>query len=193
MGKRDMKPWNNWYHCCGSTYGTWVRGDPRGWRARHHREHVDGDYKDPPPTGKHDPQLRRSQSLMKRHRVVLTLEQRRVACRAFGDKLRVLGVELIELCISARHWHLLARFEPLGSVHDPTEDKPRLMVGQAKGVSARMLSKSGLIAQGGVWATRCRCLPIRNRSHQVNVTHYIRRHARQGAAVYSMLIQQNTT
>ena len=40
-----MPAWNHWYHCTAHTYGTWLRGDPRGWRARHHREHVDGDYR----------------------------------------------------------------------------------------------------------------------------------------------------
>ena len=30
-------PWNDWYHCNGNTYGTWLRGDPRGFRERRHR------------------------------------------------------------------------------------------------------------------------------------------------------------
>src|SRR3954468_9029001 len=41
-------PWNNWYHCMGNTYGTWLPGDPRGFRTRLHREHVEGDYRNPP-------------------------------------------------------------------------------------------------------------------------------------------------
>ena len=47
------RAWNNWFHCTGGTKGTWLRGDPRGWRARHHREHCEGDYKNPPPPGAH--------------------------------------------------------------------------------------------------------------------------------------------
>ena len=43
----SMLPWNDWYHCTTHTYGSWLRGDRRGWRARHHREHVQGDYKNP--------------------------------------------------------------------------------------------------------------------------------------------------
>src|SRR4029079_6566514 len=46
-----IEPWNAWYHVTNHVCGSWVRGDPRGWRSRHHREHVDGDYKNPPPTG----------------------------------------------------------------------------------------------------------------------------------------------
>ena len=40
--------WNNWYHCVGSTYGSWLRGDPRGFSTFRHREHVEGDYRSPP-------------------------------------------------------------------------------------------------------------------------------------------------
>ena len=40
-----MKPWNFWYHVGSNTKGTWLTGDPRGFRSRHHREHVEGDYR----------------------------------------------------------------------------------------------------------------------------------------------------
>lgn len=43
-----IQPWNDWYHIMCHTYGTWLPGDPRGFRTRHHREHVEGDYKSPP-------------------------------------------------------------------------------------------------------------------------------------------------
>ena len=77
-GMRETRnaAWNNWLHCTGSTYGTWLRGDPRGWRSRD-REHVDGDYKRPPPKGKYDELHEQSKRLMKRARVVLNPEQRR--------------------------------------------------------------------------------------------------------------------
>ena len=41
----------SWYHVVLTTYGAWLPGDPRGFRTRHHREHVPGDYKAPPPVG----------------------------------------------------------------------------------------------------------------------------------------------
>ena len=43
------QPWQSWYHCNGTFKGNWLRGDERGWRSRNHREHVEGDYKNPPP------------------------------------------------------------------------------------------------------------------------------------------------
>lgn len=43
-GDESVEPWNSWYHVTIHVYGSWLRGDPRGWRSRHHREHADGDY-----------------------------------------------------------------------------------------------------------------------------------------------------
>jgi len=50
-GEFMSAPWNRWFHCIGGTYGSWLPGDPRGFRTRHHREHVEGDYRNPPPAG----------------------------------------------------------------------------------------------------------------------------------------------
>src|SRR5262245_34899553 len=77
--------WRNWYHAMGNTYATWPPGDPRGWRSWRHREHCEGDYKHPPPPGKHDDLLRRSLKLMKRAPVLLTPRQRVIAARAMGS------------------------------------------------------------------------------------------------------------
>ena len=41
-----------WFHVTAHTYGAWLAGDARGFRTRHHREHVEGDYKHPPPAGR---------------------------------------------------------------------------------------------------------------------------------------------
>jgi hypothetical protein len=181
-----MDPWNNWFHCTGNTYGTWLRGDPRGWRARDHREHVEGDYRHPPPTGTYDKLQARSQRLMKRDRVVLSPALREVACRLMGQSLLKDGVELIDLCVSARHWHTLARFRPVNSRRDDRRE-PRILLGRAKARAATAMGKSGLVAPGGIWAIRCRCLPVRDRAHQLSIVKYIRKHALQGAAVWSML------
>src|SRR4051812_22286516 len=59
-----MEAWNDWLHVSGSTYGTWLRGDPRGWRSRRHREHCEGDYKNPPPKGEFDEEFERSKELL---------------------------------------------------------------------------------------------------------------------------------
>ena len=183
-----MSAWNNWLHCTGSTKGAWLRGDPRGWRARHHREHCEGDYRNPPPKGAHDVLYELSKRLTRR-KIVLTPEQRELACRVLAEALIYREVELIDLCVGAKHFHVLARFKSLDPDARPSETNrdPRHLIGIAKKRSARALSKAGLISEGGVWALRCRSLPIRDRAHQVNVARYIRAHVKQGAAVWSLL------
>ena len=96
----------------GNTYGTWLPGDPRGFRTRHHHEHVEGDYKNPPAPGQYEERHACARHRMKRSPVFLRPEQRRVACLAFGEKLVELDVELVDLSISEMHFHLLARFTP---------------------------------------------------------------------------------
>ena len=182
--------WQNFYHCTGSTYGTWVRGDPRGWRSRHHREHVDGDYTHRPPKGKFDEVYRLSQRLMKRERVILTPQQRKFACLVMGEALLYRQVDLIDLCVGAKHWHILARFilpSEWKVQYRERDRSPRHLVGLAKKRSAREMSRAGLIAEGGVWAVRCRPLPIRDMEHFVNTAKYIVDHRKQGAEVWSLV------
>jgi hypothetical protein len=175
--------WNSWYHCTGSTYGTWVRGDPRGWRAKGHREHVEGDYKRPPPKGEYAKLEVQSKRLMKPQRVVLSREAREAACEGLGRSLLSDAVELIAICVGAKHWHVLARFTPPDAVYVTADRMGRRLLGRAKGRSAVALSKAGLVAPGGVWAVRCRIKPIKDRAHQVRVASYIPEHRKKGAAV----------
>ena len=105
-----IKPWNDWYHCIGNTYGTWLRADDRRWRARHHREHVEGDYRHPPPDGAYEDEFRQSRQSMKCDAVVFAPEIRPIVCRLFGDALLFYQVEFVDLSVGAMHFHLLARF-----------------------------------------------------------------------------------
>jgi hypothetical protein len=132
---RPMPAWNNWFHCNGNTYGTWVRGDPRGWRSRKHHEHVDGHYKKPPPKGKYKRQYEQSKRLMKRKEVELPLDAREIACRMMVESLLFRGVEVIALSVGKRHWHALTRFVPL----DPKKSRAIAIAGFAKNRSPRFL------------------------------------------------------
>jgi len=42
-----------WRHVVLNTRNSWLHGDPRGFRDRHHRIHSSGDYHNPPPAGQH--------------------------------------------------------------------------------------------------------------------------------------------
>jgi hypothetical protein len=66
LGNMSIVPWNDWYHCMGNTFGTWLPGSPKGFRTRHHREHVQGDYKNPPPNGIYEERHKHAKSLMHR-------------------------------------------------------------------------------------------------------------------------------
>jgi hypothetical protein len=181
-----MGPWQNFFHVTGSTYGTWLRGDPRGWRARHHRKHVDGDYRNPPPKGKYDKLNEQSKRLMKRERVVLTRQQRQIACQLMVEALLHHKVEVIDLCVGAKHWDGLARFCPVNQVRTWKRD-PRNLMGIAKKHSARVMSDRNIVPRGGVWAARCKVIPVKSRWHLDRLGSYIPDHAKKGAAVYSLM------
>lgn len=165
-----------WYHCTTHTYGAWLHGDPRGFRTRHHREHIEGDYKNPPPPGTYDGKLERSERLMKQPPVVIPVGFRKVIGHAIIEKLiDRLGAELIALSVSGQHVHLLAKM--------PGGDIPREWIGKAKKNATHAMTERGW--QGNLWAKRSRALPCRGRAHQVNVFKYILRHAEEGAWVWS--------
>ena len=103
--------WGDWYHCTAHTYGAWLPGSELGHRERHHREHVEGDYRHRPAESDRE-QLERSRRLMKRGVVWLPMEARREACRLIAEALRYHKVEFAELVVTAMHLHLLARFPP---------------------------------------------------------------------------------
>ncbi len=148
----------------------------RGWRARHHREHVDGDYKNPPPRGKYDRVYASSKSLMKRESVSIGGEIQRIVVEEFVDKLRSNGIEVLIASVDAKHLHLLGRFR---------DHQPRHWVGIAKKHASHCLRQGGLRDDsGGLWAKRAREDPITDRAHQLNTFRYILAHEKKGAEVW---------
>lgn len=128
----------------------------------------------------------------------LSAEARHIACRVMVESLRRHAAEVIALCVDDHHFHLLVRF-PESADRDPATARKdgntslaiaRHCVGIAKKDSARALSDGGLVSPGGVRATRARCLPVRDRVHQLNVFRYIQGHAKCGAAVWTILQEQ---
>jgi hypothetical protein len=162
-----------WFHYTTHTYGAWLYGDPRGFRTRHHREHVEGDYKSPPPKGRYDWQYKRSKRLLKQEPVVLSREWRPVIGAAFRDRLRELGAELLSIGVGGQHVHFQARMPP---------SCPREWTGVAKKHAWFIARDSGWT--GLLWAKRSKATPIKDRAHQINVFHYILNHAKEGAWVW---------
>ena len=147
------RAWDHWYHVTGATYGAWLPGDPRGFRTRHHREHVEGDYKNPPPEGAHDDMHARSKGLLKRDPVRLSPEARRVACDAIREALTHHDCPVAAIAVGATHYHILARFE---------RNDARKIVGIAKKRSARALSAAGLVTPMGTNGSREVVVPSRD-------------------------------
>ena len=190
----ETPPWDGWYHCMGNTYGTWLRGDERGWRARHHREHVDGDYKHRPPAGKYEAQKQQSLTTMKRPPVRLTAQQRRIVCDALVEKLLRDEVEVAACVVTATHFHLVARFpnykrpgmampglSPGNTAKRgaaSVDPAPRHYLGRAKKHASHILRAAGLTAAGCLRATPSELLPIDSQSHhQKLITRYLPDHA----------------
>src|ERR1700683_2150129 len=123
LQKPPPKPWNDWSHVPIHVYGSWLRGDPRGWRARHHREHVEGDYKNPPPPKAFENEYRDSVASMTRPRVRIESDLRKFVLDAVVGKLTSDGIEVLIACVDASHLHLLARF---------TDGDPKHWIGRAK-------------------------------------------------------------
>ena len=130
-----MQAWYNWYHCTTHTYGSWLRGDPRGWRARHHREHVIGDYKNPPPKGMYDALFEYSKSLMKRDPVRIERELRQFVLDAVIIRLHEFKIETQAGSLDSNHLHLLIRCP---------EQNPRIIVGIAKQFATAQVKAQGL-------------------------------------------------
>jgi hypothetical protein len=168
-------PWRNWYHCVGNTYGTWLPGDPRGWRSRKHRYHCEGDYKCPPPPGVYEGMHQQSRERMKRDAILLNDDAKRIACDAFARKLLQKDIPISAVAITSRGYHIVGQF---------ADRNPRHWIGLAKKHSSFILVEAGLAQRGGVWGARGLCKPINDEKHWRNATQYVLDHIQQGAAVW---------
>jgi hypothetical protein len=171
-----MFAWKDWYHVTGHTYGTWLPGDPRGFRTRDHREHVEGDYRNPPPKGKYDGLHDWAKRAMKRDPVFLDMEQRRRALDELVASLQRRSLELEVCSVDRIHLHAL--------VCVPDHD-PKRWIGIAKKESSHYCKQTGHAPDGGLWATGCKCLPVENDRHYRSARKYILDHEQRGAVIYS--------
>jgi hypothetical protein len=174
-----MRPWNHWFHCTCNTFGTWLPGDPRGWRERHHRQHVNGDYRSPPPKGSGDRLHARSKGLMPRRPIHLDKRQRAAALQAVVGHLLDDRIEVLVAAMDDHHLHLLGQF---------SDHHPRIRLGWAKLAATKCLKADGGLSNlppgVGIWAKRSKAIPIKDRPHLVNAVNYIAGHERRGAEVY---------
>ncbi len=162
-----------WFHMTTHTYGAWLYGDPRGFRTRHHREHVEGDYKHRPPSGQHQSQYDRSKRLMKQPAVTLSTDWRRIIGEALLERFLELGAEVISIAMGGQHAHVQTRMPPAC---------PRAWMGFAKKHAWHVARDRNW--QGLLWSKRSKATPIKDRGHQENTFDYILRHRHEGAWVW---------
>lgn len=158
-----------WFHVQWGTYGSWLPGDPRGFRNRDHRVHSSGNYKSPPPEGEHAGLRRYARMVQREDAVVFTSELRAMAGEAIVEKAADVPIPMAALAVCAKHVHALLKLDPRSVGID---------VGKLKRHSSHV---TRMHLKGSVW---------RARKHEVAVTtmtqfraclKYIERHRDEGA------------
>lgn len=113
---------------------------------------------------------------MKREPIVLPPRVRELVCCEMVESLKRHGIEVIAATVTARHFHILARF---------VDRRARHFIGIAKKDASRKASDLKFAEAGGMWAKRSKADPIRDRPHQVNTTWYILDHIDEGGAIWA--------
>jgi len=158
-----------WYHVIVTTYGAWLYGDARGFRTRHHRQHIDGDYKNPPTDDYSEIELRSRESL-EQDAVSLTPYWQPLVGNALYAEFTRLGAFMSAIAVAMQHVHLLAKMPSGCQRHWP---------GRAKRKVTLVLRQQGWL--GKLWEVRSKAIPIRDVSHYENALRYILAHAEHGA------------
>jgi hypothetical protein len=162
-----------WFHCILTTYGAWLPGDPRGFRTRHHREHIEGDYKDPPPPEKYAARHRRSKSLQKFPTVTFSPADRQHLGATCVCYLQEREIQILSLALGGRHLHLQLRPEPSRVIRTLGEIKRKLWYERRSRGNAQRL-----------WGIGRKVVPIKCQAHQRQVLSYILAHRHEGAWVW---------
>jgi hypothetical protein len=163
----------HWCHVVLSTYGSWLPGDPRGFRTRRHKLHVEGDYKNPPPAGQFDQILHRSRHQQQFNTTVIPADCRPIVGDALRDHLTDHGSNVACLAVGGHHAHLLCKL-PFNAEWDWLGEAKRYAWYEWKAVAGSIR----------LWAKKGKCDSIGDRDHFRNAYYYILRHEEQGAYVW---------
>jgi hypothetical protein len=113
---------------------------------------------------------------MKRDPVFLeSMEHRQRALDEFVASLLRRDIFLAVMSVDRVHMHILAQFP---------DHNPRRWIGIAKKESSHYCKQTGHAPEGGLWAARIKCEPVKNAGHFENTIGYILDHAKRGAVVW---------
>ena len=156
------RPGMLWRHVIINTLRTWLHGDARGFRSRKHRIHSSGDYRNPPPPGKHAG-LFRYHEQRSGEEVTIPEHLRKPIGMAIVAYLVVQGYRVLSVAVSKVHAHFVVE---LPADH-PTVKR---IVGEAKRQSSRA-AKAEL--PGHVWAEGGTYKPVETRGHLEAAYEYV--------------------
>jgi hypothetical protein len=163
-----------WFHLIFTTYGAWLPGDPRGFRTRHHREHVEGDYESPPEPGIYEGLHEANQETLKQPPTVIASEYRPLIGSAIRDRLQMAGGEVAIVSCGGQHAHVLVRLPDCDA---------RLPGGLAKKHATFEAHAAGLV--GELWGDRGKIVRVKNQQHWENTYQYILDHQAEGHWIWA--------
>ena len=163
-----------WWHLILHTRGSWLHGDPRGFRSRDHRIHSGGDYKNPPPKGEHA-RLHKFHRQHDRPAVLLPRDWFAAVGQAARGKCEKLDAPVLAISVGPTHLHALAQW-----IDDV--DEAGDLAGRLKQRTSHALRH---VLPGRVWAEGGKPIRIRDQAHQRSVYQYILNHALDGDWVWS--------
>lgn len=151
-----------WYHIIFNTLGSWLPGDPRGFRNRKHRIHSSGDYKHSPPKGEHAGLFKCNQN-RSRKCVEIPKLRREVISNALQEFFARRQIRVIAISVSDHHVHIQAQL-------DWGYPEVKKLVGKCKTIASLAVREQ---MPGSIWSRGCDINPIKDRSYQRNVFNYI--------------------
>ena len=167
-------PGRRWRHVIFGTRGSWLPGDQRGWRSRHHKRHSTGDYKSPPPNDEHEGLHEYSLALCP-EAVTIPAHLRAPMGQTLRDHVQSCDHRLLVLSVAGQHVHMLVELpDDLTTI--------RQIVGDAKRHASRAVRRE---MPGRLWAARGKYLAVNSEAHHRRAFGYIRCHRTQGAWVWT--------
>ncbi len=159
------------------TYCSWLPGDERGFRSKHHKIHSSGDYKHPPPPDEHAGLGTYHRGRHPKH-VEIPYAYREQVAQTIAQTLRDLGFVVLIVSVSAKHGHLLAELPVDLSTFNQ-------VIGKCKNKSSRMLKS---VLPGRVWARGDKHILVTSRMQRKRTYLYLRDDQGPGAKCWCVKI-----
>jgi len=166
-------PRTRWYHVTWNTLSSWLPGDERGFRNRHHRIHSSGDYKHRPPKSEHAG-LRIYNEKRAAPPVFIAPTVRARIFEAILEFMNRRGIQILCISVSDQHVHILVKL-------DVSRAEVMTFIGKCKNIVSTQVRDA---MPGSIWSRGCNPKPIRDRSHQLNVFNYITKKQENGAWIW---------